>query len=89
MITEKELKKLLHKEKLTDIEMISVIKKYIYDRKGVDIGDVERPRGEICPSVLNKINPLKIAENQMYLTDVYLMFEMYVCALKWYSENEK
>jgi len=37
----------------TDIEMLNVIQTFIYDKKGVDIGTIDRPRGMLCPSFVD------------------------------------
>jgi hypothetical protein len=81
MIDDKELKSILKKDKLTDIEIIEVLKRHILDTKGVTINSIERPTGEVCPKAMFSTSGLGI------IIDVQLMNEMYNCSLKYYSEK--
>jgi hypothetical protein len=52
MITTEKAKELCVKKHITDIEIISVLQKYIFDRKGVSI-DINRPRSVISCQLMD------------------------------------
>ncbi len=33
-------------------ELLDLVQTYIYEKKGIDVGNIQEPRGEICPSFL-------------------------------------
>ena len=43
MITKKEAITIAQATVLTDLEQLQVIRKYIFDRKGVDVGEINQP----------------------------------------------
>lgn len=47
MIDLKEAKEISIKTELADVEQLAVIERFIYDKKGVSVGILARPRGEI------------------------------------------
>lgn len=50
MIKDEEVKQIIDKRQLSDIEELQVIRRYIYDKKGVDVGEIQRPNGTLCLS---------------------------------------
>ena len=44
MITIEHAKQICSATSLSDIQQLSVIRRYIYDKKGIDIGNIDRPR---------------------------------------------
>lgn len=45
MITKQQAIDISQSEVLTDIQQLQLIRKYIYDKKGIDVGEIERPIG--------------------------------------------
>ena len=43
MITSEQAKEICNKKQLTDIECLEVVQRYIFDRKGVNVGMINRP----------------------------------------------
>ena len=43
MLTDIELKNIINKSNLTDMEMLEIIRRYIYDMKNTDIGTINQP----------------------------------------------
>ncbi len=74
----KEVKEIIDKQELSDVEVISVIEQYIFDLKGVVI-KINRPVGNPCLSVFS-IMGLK--------SDFDLMFLMYLDCIKYYGDKE-
>lgn len=44
MILDEEIKVIIQKNELSDIEQLAVIRRYIYDKKGIDVGKINRIR---------------------------------------------
>jgi len=76
MLSDKELKEIIDKDRLTDVEMLSVIQRYIYDIRGIDVGTIVRPTG--LPTVIN----------MSLITDLELMNACYNKAFGYYKEKE-
>lgn len=81
ILTEKVIKDIINKEprKLrnkatgeeineytySDIEMLELIQTFIYGKKGKDVGNIDKPKGLLCPSFANLciskgINPMLV-----------------------------
>jgi len=43
MITNEEIREIIEKVELSDIEQLDVIRRYIYDKKNIDVGKINRP----------------------------------------------
>jgi len=68
ILTEQEIKKILSriptvmKSRVLDYtinqyeytlkELLDLVQTYIYEKKGIDIGTIQEPEGDICPSFL-------------------------------------
>jgi len=65
----------------SDVEQIELIRAYIYDRKGVDIGNnVNRPTGRVVHVTDGRnINGMT--------HDVVLLQQMHDCALEWFAKK--
>lgn len=79
MLTEKEIKEIINKSELTDIECIELIKQYIFDLKKVKV-NINRPR-----------NITKVT-NMGFVNDLELMNDLYNHCVGYYTNkfiNEK
>lgn len=54
MLSKEQAKEICLKERLQDVEMLEVIQYYIYEKKGVDPGTIQRPRTLMQISLMNK-----------------------------------
>lgn len=91
MLTDTEVLAIIGKTELTDVEQLETIRKYIYDRKGVDVGNIERPSGRICMSFLHGL--INYFRNPMvgihHAQDFQCMEYMYFYACKYYYNKFK
>lgn len=74
MLTEEEIKTLISKEIVDDVEAISLIRKFIFDKTGKDIKGINRPRGEVY------------IKDFSFKSDFDLMFEMFFISKAHYLE---
>lgn len=79
MLTEKEIKEIINKSELTDIECIELIKQYIFDLRKVKV-NINKPR-----------NITKVT-NMGFVNDLELMNDLYNYCVGYYTNkfiNEK
>ena len=72
MITIEEAKEISIKKELADVEQLEVIRRYIFDKTEVDVGQIERPIGKLTKFL------------QM---DYELMTIAFETAAKYYAKN--
>ena len=53
MITKEELKKIISDNQPEQLSILEVIRKYIYDRKGVDVKQIKQPSNIIQIQLMN------------------------------------
>lgn len=51
MLKDDEIKEIIKKNNLSDVEQLEVIRRYIFDVKGKDVGKIQRIKGELCLSI--------------------------------------
>lgn len=102
MLSEQEIKNILSKEpkklrnsitneiinsyNYTLQEQLGLIRRYIFDKKGVDVGDIIPPSGELCPSFVNLavskgINPMVVMSKPTDIDAANFAFDV---ALRYY-----
>lgn len=72
MISIEEAKEISIKKELTDVEQLEVIRRYIFDKTEVDLGQIERPTGKLTKFL------------QM---DYELMSSAFETAARYYAKN--
>lgn len=77
MLTEQEIKTLINKEVIEDVEAISLIRKFIFDKTGKDIKGINRPKGEV------------FIKDFQFESDFDIMFKMLFVAKSHYLETLK
>jgi hypothetical protein len=87
MLTESEIKSHInrldtsHNVKVySDVEQIELVRAYIFDRKGVDIGGINRPTGRIV--YINNGNNINGMTH-----DVVLLQQMHDTAMEWFAKK--
>lgn len=60
----------------TDIEILSSIQTYIHERKGIDVGEIQRPNGSPVTAVLGNVFQI--------VPDIHLMDIAFNDVLKYY-----
>lgn len=89
MVNHEEVRKIIeikYPNAISDVEMLNVIRKFIYDVKGRDVGEIERPGNKPCPYFIQKaitrgVNPFAAMEKG---AEVFLMEFMFICAHMYY-----
>lgn len=75
------------------LEQLGLIRAFIYDKTGKDIGEISPPKGEICPSFIQKaiergIHPMEAMHNGSDLTAANFAMDMALKHFKnKYNEN--
>lgn len=94
MIDKKEIQRIIaikHPNPISDVEMLYVIKQAILDIKGIDVGEIQRPKGEMCNSFLQKavksgIHPFLAMEMS---SDFHVMDYMFGKSCYYFNEKFK
>ncbi len=74
----KEVKEIIDKQELSDVEVISVIEQYIFDLKGVVV-KINRPVGNPC---------LSLFYSEGLVNDFTLMWRMYLKCIEYYGGKD-
>jgi len=74
----KEVKQIIDKQEISDVEVISVIEQYIFDRKGETV-KINRPVGHPCLSLFHQYG---------LVVDFDLMWKMYLICIEYYGDKE-
>jgi len=77
LISEERIKEIINQSNLSDVEQLEVIRCYIHDIKGVDVGVINRVKGDLCMSVFPPV------------IDYELLMIAYDVALGYYSNKFK
>jgi len=75
-VTRIEVKEIIDKQEISDVEVIAVIEQYIFDVKGVVI-KINRPGGFPCLSLFHSTGRV--------ITDLELMWQMYLSCMEYYE----
>lgn len=60
MLTKEQIVELINKNEHTDIEIIELIRSYIYEKKGIDVGNIEKP------NTMRQLSLLNVASNTIF-----------------------
>lgn len=110
ILTEKDIKSILDKKprplknkltneivneySYTEKENLDLIQTYIYSLKGVDVGQIESPKGELCPSFIkimaqNGISGISAMQNASDFNAMSLAFDISLSYFNKKFKNEK
>ena len=78
MLKDEEIKEIILKSNLADVEQLEVIRRYIYDHKGIDVGTIDRPRGIPISGML---------QQGRVMLDYQYMDSCYSDCIKYYYEK--
>ena len=98
-------KKLRHKQTGKEIneysytlaEQLGLIRAFIYDKTGRDVGEIKPPKGEMCPSFVQKaiehgVNPMLAMSNGSDLIAASFAMDMalkhFICKFKHHEESK-
>ena len=78
-------------------EQLSLIRAFIYDKTGRDVGEIKPPKGEMCPSFVQKaiehgVNPMLAMSNGSDLIAASFAMDMalkhFICKFKHHEESK-
>ena len=85
LLSEEQIKEMVYRldengyKIYSDVETLQLIRTYIHERKGVDVGELVRPNGSPCQ--------IKIGNLIQLIPDVHAMDMAFNDVIKYYSEK--